>query len=166
MEKFKIGSKVKCIKKEGGQDLVIGQAYTVRGYTCGGYVQFEEHDMNGKRHYNYELSKFEAVPLQEPRKHSELIKAWADGKSIQIQTTRCRTGHSNQTTDWDDEPKPTWDDWANYRIKPEPKPDVERDIYLTYDKIAGPTVGVKYSSPNVRAIFDAETGDLKDIRKL
>ena len=48
-------------------------------------------------------------------KHSELIKAWADGAIIQVK-------HS--WDDWRDTDTPSWGDGMEYRIKPEPKPDL------------------------------------------
>lgn len=48
-----------------------------------------------------------------PRKHAELIKAWADGAEIQ-----CYYVHRNQ---WVDEPQPDWEETSQYRIKPENK---------------------------------------------
>lgn len=50
-----------------------------------------------------------------PRKHSELIKAWADGAEIQV-----RIGN-NPLSEWLDAPDPTWQKCYEYRIKPEKK---------------------------------------------
>lgn len=48
-----------------------------------------------------------------PHKHAALIKAWADGATIQWQdSTGC----------WRMENQPIWRADTNYRIKPEPKP--------------------------------------------
>ena len=57
-----------------------------------------------------------------PHKHAELIKAWADGAEIEY-----RIYSVDSWTDWKDCVEPTWiTDWDfEYRIKPEPKPDVE-----------------------------------------
>ena len=54
-------------------------------------------------------------------KHAELIKAWADGATIE---RLC-----NYT--WEKDLQPTW--WENfeYRIKPEPKPDVQSFLTKT-----------------------------------
>jgi hypothetical protein len=48
-------------------------------------------------------------------KHADLIKAWADGAQIQ---------GKSEYVDWKDLRHPTWDKSWQYRIKPEPKPDV------------------------------------------
>ena len=46
-----------------------------------------------------------------PRKHAELIKAWADGAEIEIWSCN----------DWWHEAEPTWNPKDKYRIKPEEK---------------------------------------------
>ncbi len=48
-------------------------------------------------------------------KHAELIKAWADGAQIQ---------GKSEYVEWRDLRHPSWDKSWQYRIKPEPKPDV------------------------------------------
>jgi hypothetical protein len=47
--------------------------------------------------------------VTKPHKHCEMIKAWADGAVIQL----------NTENGWFDCPKPAWDAQGNYRIKPE-----------------------------------------------
>jgi hypothetical protein len=87
-----------------------------------------------------------------PHVHAELIKAWADGAKIQYQ---CSGG------DWRDVVRnsPTWNISETYRIKPEPKPDVVQTLYLHLGG-AYPTG----AGPNIKAIFDGETGVLKDVQ--
>lgn len=46
-----------------------------------------------------------------PRKHSEIIKAWADGKQIQYYDGLCDT--------WLDIDNPDWCENQSYRVKPE-----------------------------------------------
>jgi hypothetical protein len=48
-----------------------------------------------------------------PRKHAEVIKAWADGATIQMEAEPGR---------WIDCLKPAWFSYGSYRIKPTPKP--------------------------------------------
>jgi hypothetical protein len=86
-------------------------------------------------------------------KHAELIKAWADGAEIQIK---------NNSTGWEDmDCTPSWADGFEYRIKPEPKPDVveDTDLWRTngYDMTE---VG------RFRLTFDGETGKLKSAEVL
>lgn len=55
--------------------------------------------------------------MRTPHEHAEIIKAWADGYQIQ---GRIHAG------DWRDLDYPKWDvEFAEFRVKPEPKPDVE-----------------------------------------
>lgn len=83
-----------------------------------------------------------------PHKHAELIKAWADGAVIQCMDVRGK---------WRDV-SPAWDEDLDYRIKPEPKPDVTMVMF------ASPFVS-QYDwhkcDNNIKLIFDGETGDLK-----
>lgn len=48
--------------------------------------------------------------MNQPHKHAELIKAWADGAVIQYR--------HNTSENWTDAECPTWEDWVEYRIKP------------------------------------------------
>jgi hypothetical protein len=81
-----------------------------------------------------------------PHKHAELIKQWADGAEIEM---RGCTGQ------WFIDYTPYWGEDDEYRIKPEPKPDVvEYRQEAPYDK-SPPT---KF---NLALIFDGETGKLK-----
>jgi hypothetical protein len=85
-------------------------------------------------------------------KHSELIKAWADGAEIE-------QWESNRNTRWTDDPNPTW--YADkYRIKPEPETITEtlwvcirtvneRD-YNCYNDVSG--VGV-WADDSVNSMF-------------
>lgn len=60
-----------------------------------------------------------------PRKHAELIKAWADGAEIQYKTNN---GHY-----WVDDKDPCWNiDEFEFRIKPEEKKPVVRYLWA-YD---------------------------------
>ena len=92
-----------------------------------------------------------------PHKHAELIKAWADGADIQI--------HRPHLDDWKDDLMPSWEVSFEYRIKPEPKPDVvykfEVDKYKHFhqiDTVAG--------MANLKLTFDGETGELKSAEVL
>lgn len=53
---------------------------------------------------------------KKPHKHADLIKAWADGAVIQCQEP--------DGTWFDCKFTPRWGENTNYRIKPEPKPDI------------------------------------------
>lgn len=60
-------------------------------------------------------------------KHAELIKAWADGAEIEMKVSEWHWVYIH---------KPHWDDDVEYRIKPEPKPDVVRYL-MTNDYECG-----------------------------
>ena len=100
-----------------------------------------------------------------PHKHAELIKAWADGATIEA---RCVV--PNEIGEWKTFTNPNWDvPYAQYRIKPEPKPDVvcfsgvryEKD----YEEIQWQENETKYMS-NLKLTFDGETGELKSAEVL
>jgi len=74
-----------------------------------------------------------------PHKHAEFIKAWADGGEIQV-----RIVSSNE---WGDAQNPYWAEHYEYRIKPQPKPDV-----------------VQFC--NLKLTFDGETGEIKSAEVL
>ena len=80
-------------------------------------------------------------------KHADLIIAWANGAKIQILNTR--------TGEWDTlGAHPCWPDICEYRIKPEPKPDlVMRAAGYAYDVLS-----------KVQLTFDGNTGELKDAK--
>lgn len=98
-----------------------------------------------------------------PHKHAELIKAWADGAEIQ---TKNRLGNPDYEPDWLDDPNPNWgSDILEYRIKPEPKPDVISYVFCT----KGGTLAWKYyqiGDANLKLTFDGETGKLKSAEVL
>jgi len=83
-------------------------------------------------------------------KHAELIHAWADGAEIECIIA---------TTDKWFTPNPkrlSWDDDMEYRIKPEPKPDV-----VGYAKIISFWSSYQSFDHNLKLTFDGETGKLK-----
>lgn len=88
-----------------------------------------------------------------PHKHAELIKAWADGAEIEFS--------ESLYGDWIPTKQPEWSEKLNYRIKPEPKPDVISYVFCT----KGGTLAWKYyqiGDANLKLTFDGETGELKD----
>lgn len=90
--------------------------------------------------------------MTKPHKHAELIKAWADGAKIQV----CTRGF------WLTDDNPRWLKEKEYRIKAEPKPDVERSgsIYFSFlDNDWEESSG--YRPDNIKFRFDGETGELK-----
>lgn len=70
-------------------------------------------------------------------KHCELIKAWADG--AEIQGRYFMGGNIQEWTPWQDEHDPNWNitEEFEYRIKPEPKPDVVKIFRLEAHAVLG-----------------------------
>jgi hypothetical protein len=85
-----------------------------------------------------------------PHKHSELIKAWADGHEIQ---------HFDNAFGWTNcSDSPAWKENIKYRIKP--PDDMQIHMAIRYDEgvIASYT-----EQSNVKFIFDGETKKLKHV---
>ena len=89
-----------------------------------------------------------------PHVHAELIKAWADGEQIENRTVDGR---------WVDCSDPSWFADTEYRIKPEPSPDLHHYynvssrngiIFMGYRECS-------YNPHNLKLTFDGETGKLK-----
>ena len=101
--------------------------------------------------------------MNQPHKHAELIKAWADGAEIEWK---------NDVGIWLVAQWPEWNDKTEYRIKPQvPKPDVVRyaKVFLEKEELK-----FKYffsdeldsSFDNLKLTFDGETGKLKSAEVL
>lgn len=89
---------------------------------------------------------------RKPHKHAEVIKAWADGATIQYFTAG--DGWVDLTA-----PIPGWLDHVGYRIKPEPKEDVHIGAHVFND---GYRIGLqRHFDSNVVFIFCGETGKIK-----
>lgn len=72
-----------------------------------------------------------------PHKHAELIKAWADGATIQRRIIRNGENIDEPiiSYSWLTENMPMWSIHEEYRIKPEPKPEsVEKPMYIYYSR--------------------------------
>ena len=92
-------------------------------------------------------------------KHAELIKAWADGAEIEQRNYDDYGGYF----DWFFTTSPNWNNQdSEFRIKPEPKPDVVR-----YGCISSPNVEeINLTScpcdfDNLKFTWDGETEKLK-----
>lgn len=86
------------------------------------------------------------------RKHAELIKKWADGADIQI--------WNGDAWAWQYQACPAFIDDYEYRIKPEPKPDVVYYANFRKDLMSAYHIQ-KLRNDNLRLTFCAETGELK-----
>lgn len=89
-----------------------------------------------------------------PHKHAAVIKAWADGAKIEFRPFNC---------EWRDlkVKNPAWHEDTEYRIKPEPKPDVVRYGRVDAQGNVGYFSLVLYPEDNLKLTFDGETGKLK-----
>ena len=91
---------------------------------------------------------------RKPHKHAEVIKAWADGAEIQALSGKF----------WLSTPSPQWSEDKEYRIKPEPKPDVES--YLVFRRRDGWIEFTQFIDDGnvmevINIIRDGETGKIK-----
>lgn len=102
--------------------------------------------------------------MNKPHKHAELIKAWADGAEIEM---RSRGDSYYKWTHWY-EFAGDWfeDDDTEYRIKPEPKPDVVKYITATKGDEMFKATFCRWKRDNVKLTFDGETGELKSAEVL
>jgi len=91
--------------------------------------------------------------MKTPHVHAELIKAWADGAVIQL----------NDNGIWKDVYPYGWDEYLEYRIKPEPKPDL-RLFYWVSDHLV--QCSSKIHMHNLALTFDGDTGVLKSAEVL
>ena len=96
--------------------------------------------------------------MNKPHKHAELIKAWADGAEIEYKYFR-----SGQ---WIQIETPNWDATVEYRIKPEPKPDVMTYYYVNGDNELFRWGPLNRGNADLRIIVDGETGKLKSAEVL
>lgn len=107
-----------------------------------------------------------------PHPHAVLIKAWADGTPLQKRYPLARNA-AQQRADWhdfEDDFYPNWEaDWIEYRIKPDPKPDViEFYVKMSFTELEMQGSYYEWVSENgkkctqLKVIWDGETGELKD----
>jgi hypothetical protein len=82
-------------------------------------------------------------------KYADLIHAWADGAEIQI-----LNGGK-----WFDIYYPSWGKFEKYRVKPQP--DVVVNTFVTHEITF--CNSFRGGIPNVRYVFDGETGALKSV---
>lgn len=92
-----------------------------------------------------------------PRKHAELIKAWADGATIE----RLWNDYNGRVSSWLIDNEPDWSEFEEYRIKSEPKPNWYRH-YMVAKEGDGiyPRGTCETMNANLRLYFDGNTGML------
>lgn len=162
---FKVGDKVRrklpgFFVYEAGKKMIAGEEYTVSESRDNviELVGFGNFTFNA---HCFELVKESVVETSKktPHKYAAVIKAWADGHPIEFRLLNC---------EWRDlrTPNPIWYEDTEYRIKPEPKPDVVKYGIATLDvnnraqvQYLGPFNSNNYN--NIVLTFDGETGKLK-----
>lgn len=96
--------------------------------------------------------------MKKPHKHAECIKAWADGAQIEFYDQRFSEHRWKLCGD-----SPVWDEMVQYRIKPEPKPDV---VTLDSVQLEGDEAFFTLEEPNLKLTWCGETGKLKSAEVL
>lgn len=154
MAKFKVGDKVVergfpdkvflvTSTKGGGNFISIN--YSISDHNSRDFKLYKEPKMK--------QPKTEQPPKKTPHKHAKLIKAWADGAIIESK--------SKADGNWYVPITPIWLDDYEYRIRPEPKPDVVRHACVDAQGNVSHSSLVKFYSDNLKLTFDGETGKLK-----
>ena len=88
-----------------------------------------------------------------PHKHAEVLRAIADGKEVECKSLNCSKWENPAS--YNLYRNPITDDTWYWRVKPEKKPDVVKEVTISEHVIVWD--GLK---PNLRLTFDGETGDL------
>lgn len=102
--------------------------------------------------------------MKTPHKHAALIKAWADGAEIEV-----LVGHKwvGVEENWTSYQNPFWYPDMEYRIKPEPKPDVRFQLRADVDGLKTYVrTAEHWERENLQLTFDGETGKLKSAEVL
>lgn len=96
-----------------------------------------------------------------PHKHAEVLRAIADGNTVQYRESQDHVWVDRKDDYCDNDPI-THDDYF-WRIKPEPKQDV---VFRTCVSPFIPMDAWGRQVPNIHAVFDAETRQLKSVEVL
>ena len=98
-----------------------------------------------------------------PHVHAEVIKAWADGATIQVH-------RGGKTDTWEDCTFPLFSKDFKYRVKPEPTPDRVNEGFCFMTASGTLILRATYTTDDtsrhggkVRFTFDGETGKLKAV---
>jgi hypothetical protein len=92
--------------------------------------------------------------VNKPHKHAELIKAWADGAEVEYRLNDGLKGWSEWKMLAHDKPFLS-DSWWEYRIKPEPAPDVVKTYNVSL------SWGWADQPHNLKLTFDGVSGHLR-----
>lgn len=115
---------------------------------------------------SYEAQNFKLVQTKaQPHKYAEVIKAWADGAEIEVK-------YPSETT-WRACVNPIWDLVHEYRVKPTPEPDPDRNEYIAVNADYGVRRFSKIDAARsyiskepekftlLKLTYDGETGKVK-----
>ena len=97
--------------------------------------------------------------MKTPHKHAAIIKAWADGETIQYKMPGMEgwvTCHAH----------PCWDETTSYRVKPELKPDTVSYYSLGFLKRYARETSSNNNDDAIAIMFDGETGNVKSVQVL
>lgn len=84
-----------------------------------------------------------------PHVHAAIIKAWADNPNISLQVRPPPSGKfSPMWQDIDKSEAPVWLPLCEYRIKPEPKPDVISNVLVEFKHA--------WKSPRIKCTWEGE----------
>lgn len=80
--------------------------------------------------------------------------AWANGAEVEVYDLYKDTWHNMDN--------PSWYEQVDYRVKPEPKPDLVREALIVNSLSAGPMLyAASPTEANIVLVFDGETEKLK-----
>ena len=86
--------------------------------------------------------------------HYDTIMAWANGAAIEMFDPSAET--------WHDVDNPSWYGSIDYRVKPQPRPDIVHETSVHLSGWAGPVLyAASPSEANIVLVFDGETNKLK-----
>lgn len=99
-------------------------------------------------------------PINKAHKHAEVAKKWFDDPSIEIEYSHPEFESWNLTSN------PLWEERLNYRVKPEPKPDIVVHYYSFEPEYMEQIYDGEGLPKNVRFTYDGETKKLKSVEMI
>ena len=132
MAKFSVGQKVVCIDASFAHaELVEGKIYEVEYFgKLNSTIKLRDvhYPMRNERFEPYKEKEEIMSNTKKPHIHAEMIKAWADGATIEFLV--------KFTSKWKTTIYPCWEEENKYRIKPEPtklEPTYPKTTLTKYD---------------------------------
>jgi hypothetical protein len=153
MQMFKVGDKVRRISDPFNVQKVDTQ-FVVQGVR-------DTTIQDSKGHWWHAAYFVLAVDTSNHHKWHDIICAWAKGAAIQFRLK----DSDGLWHEWVDVKNPAWFGYGyeiEYRVKPEPKPDVVYKKYV-YESGIKKLCQCDGAGANVEYTFDGETGELKAV---